>query len=1780
VGEELRDRALGEFQLVELLGEGAFGSVYRAHQAKLARDAVIKILRPEISASAGAVDRFLQEARLASRLDHPFAAHVYAFGAEPDGVLWIAMELVRGTPLDRVLEHGALPLERAAPFLRRLCEVVQTAHDQGIVHRDLKPSNVMVISRAGSVFPKLIDLGIAMDQAQVGLDGGDGKRGAVGTPFYMAPEQWVNASRAGPPADIYALGAITYEVLTGKPPFDGESVLAVAIKHAKSAPPALPDGFPAPLSAAIARAMAKRAAQRFASALELGNAIVEASGAGADDVPIPALPEAIRAQVMLRAPQPIAETTAVLDAARNPHQALLGLRQATRAIAQYVGVVALACRTRSGAGRRSDPEAVHELLGALRRGRLEPDAWWRLARELCRAFASIPDAHPIPELVGVFFADGAARATAMEAVLAAAGDVDLGAANAERVRAALADALPRLATALAELAFLDDYQLVVPGANGANGGSVWMGVRRPQRTELALEGTLVAGQPLLAGGDGRPVVALWPLAQVAAPSPGAAPELFLLDGAGRAGASLVAPPHGFERHDDDVWDWLGERLGAIDAGDAGARVEETSPYRGLSTFQERDADAFLGREPEVESFVNRLRTTPLIAVVGPSGVGKSSFVRAGVLPALGRGAPVRTVTVRPGAAPLAALAVQLRAVGLEADAAALAADPAGAGEAVRAWAAHAARDVVIVVDQLEELFTLCRDPHERAAYGRVLAGCARAADDPVRVIATVRDDFLVRASTLPAIGDRLAASLQLLATPVPDALRRILVEPARRAGYTFEDDALLAEMIEDVIERPGALALLSFTAFQLWELRDRHFRRLPRKAYQALGGVGGALGRHAEQTLTAMSLEQQRLTRVAFRSLVTAEGTRAVLARDDLQTALAGAASGAGVAQRTIEALVEARLLVVSEGERGEQRVEIAHEALLGAWPRLLDWRREDADGVRFRDQLRASAKQWDERGRPAGLLWRGDALLEYQLWRQRFPDALAAVDEAFARASEAEASRSRRVRRVIVGVIVVAMAIVSVVLLRLNRRATIAAADSRERLRTSLVERGRRALLDENPAEAAVYLGEAYAHGADTVALRYLLGRAATLTGAFDREIETGKPVAPRALALAGNDTIVAGVGNAIVTWDAATGTERGRVATPVPVTEIVVDDAGVRGVAIPASADGKGALLFAVAGGAPVVVSADLLAQQPRFSRDGTRFVLLSQPTSTITVWDAQTAARVAIVTMKQPISTAALSAAGDKIAGVTADRHIRVWDVASGAEVAAQPLDEPPGGPVFVSPTQVLTWEATGRCAAVIWDMGGGNAPPIVMAGHRQTILTADVSRDGTRVVTGSRDRTVKVWDAATGRLVVDLEGHRGLIQAVAFDGSGTRVLSLSADRTARVWDASTGTELAVMAQPDMRQAVIARDARHVVTASGARLAVWPVRRAELVHSLADAETIPISAAFSPDQKWIATEDRRQIVRLWNRADGALVRTHAEHDLGEESLARWGGNLRLQRKLVAIDPASTRVAAPVGNTVAIWDLATGAAVGTLEGHTELVTSARFAPDGAHLVTAAQDGAVIVWDARTRAAIATLRGDGDPEDPKPLWDAEVSPDGELVLAAGAAGGYLWRWRTGELVRRLEVEDDLQSAGFSASGDRVAGGGASGRLRVWSVASGEVVSTLDTGSRNLRAVRFVGDALLVTTGGDGLTRVWDVAGQVELARFGLGGLGSEGGGIERWVEVAPDGSALAASGADRITRVWRLAMETRPPAEVAAWVRCRVPLELVDERIVPRATPPPGCQR
>ncbi len=479
-----------------------------------------------------------------------------------------------------------------------------------------------------------------------------------------------------------------------------------------------------------------------------------------------------------------------------------------------------------------------------------------------------------------------------------------------------------------------------------------------------------------------------------------------------------------------------------------AADEHATPFPGLVAFQESEADRFFGRTRETLHVLAQLREHPLLGVIGPSGVGKSSFVRAGVVPALrSSGERWEAIVLRPGRQPLHSMATILQPLTttqlsihdkmIEHDemVARLRHEPGYLGAVLRSRAGQRHTKILLFVDQLEELYTLVPDAAERQAFIACLAGVADDAATPLRVLVSLRSDFLDRVGEDRRFADELARGLVLLQPLGRDALREALETPIAQLGHSFENPEIVGEMVEALASTPGALPLLQFAGAKLWEARDRRRKLVTVESYRALGGIIGVLAQHADEVVHALPAPRQRLARNLFQRLVTAEGTRAIVELAEL----ADLAPDPNEVRTLVDQLVAARLLVVqSRGTSEGATVELVHESLLTRWPLLRRWLDEGRDDLAFREQLRAAARQWDARGRQRGLLWTGEAMEEARLWRARHQDRLPPKEAAYLQAVFLAATRAQRLRRGLVSATIAALVAViaggSVALVRIQR--------------------------------------------------------------------------------------------------------------------------------------------------------------------------------------------------------------------------------------------------------------------------------------------------------------------------------------------------------------------------------------------------------------------------------------------------------------------------------------------------------------------------------------------------------------------------------------------------------------------------------------------------------------------------------------------------------------------------------------------------------------------------
>jgi hypothetical protein len=275
----------------------------------------------------------------------------------------------------------------------------------------------------------------------------------------------------------------------------------------------------------------------------------------------------------------------------------------------------------------------------------------------------------------------------------------------------------------------------------------------------------------------------------------------------------------------------------------------------------------------------------------------------------------------------------------------------------------------------------------------------------------MRSDFLDRVGEDPLFLEELSRGLVFLSAPDRQGLREAIVAPLEMVGYELESDNMLDHMLDELEGTPGALPLLQFTAAKLWDLRDRERKALTVASYEQIGGMTGALATHADEVVRNMNANAQRLTQKVFRQLVTPDRTRAIVELSELYQLSTDRAE----ITRVIDLLVAARLLVVqTRADAGGGSVEIVHESLLDRWPMLRRWLDEDQEDAAYLQDLAAAAKQWDAKGRPAGLLWSGDAMLEARRWYTSRPRVLPPREQAFIDAVLAHARSAIRTRRIL----------------------------------------------------------------------------------------------------------------------------------------------------------------------------------------------------------------------------------------------------------------------------------------------------------------------------------------------------------------------------------------------------------------------------------------------------------------------------------------------------------------------------------------------------------------------------------------------------------------------------------------------------------------------------------------------------------------------------------------------------------------------------------------------
>ncbi len=1188
------------------------------------------------------------------------------------------------------------------------------------------------------------------------------------------------------------------------------------------------------------------------------------------------------------------------------------------------------------------------------------------------------------------------------------------------------------------------------------------------------------------------------------------------------------------------------------------------PFKGMQYFDEADADLFFGRERLTAKLVGRLRRAPspaeaaegwgggrfLAVVVGASGSGKSSIVRAGVVPALKRGEPLADGTrppkgsarwdihiMTPTAHPLQALAATLTCESEAGPASAaltdaLAREPRALYLYTRQRSAHNQRfggnggsqsgdssRLVLVVDQFEELFTLCHDDFEREAFiDNLLTALTPAPMETVEngeggltLILTLRADFYGHLAQYPELRDAVAKQQEYIGPMSADELRRAIEEPARRSGWEFEP-GLVDLILRDVGDEPGALPLLSHALLETW--KRRRGRKLTLKGYGESGGVRGAIAQTAENVYQGLSSERQAIARNIFLRLTElGEGIQDTRRRAALSELVPPGGDSHSV-REVLRLLTDARLITMGDdaasrtghgsrlGANGGDAashgtVEVAHEALIREWQRLREWLNQDREGLRLHRQLTEAAQEWELLDRDPGALYRGAHLAQANEWnlanqepqgpaRDLGAGRINELERAFLEASNALAEREQA---------------------------------EREAQRQRELEAARK--LVETQGRAAVQLRR----------------RAVLLTGAFMLAIvlagialffgEQAGSNARSAQANAGAAEKAKGEADA---QRLAAESERrmavSRELAAVAISNLDVDPQRSLLLALQAvsetysvdktwTVEAENALHQAVQA-ARVSLSFSghkEPIQSAVFSPDGKH--VASSGYDATRVWDAFTGQQLLTLPGIWPFLTnittsAAFSPDGLRLATLDASDTltllVRTWDSTSGKLQSTTSLSVTPEETSSNAFSRDLSRVATGQTdgTAKLWDMKTGQLI-LTLSGHNGAVLSVAFSSDGKHLATGGGDKIIKIWDVATGKELRTLNPNTNsnslcYVNGVAFSPDGSHLAAALGDGTARVWDIATGKELFTLSghTNSVGPITFSPDGTRLATGSAdQRAIVWDASNGRELFAFVGHNNFVNSVAFSPDGQHLVTASEDGTAKDWDLSPG-----------GEAFQVTTGPILAF-----APSPDGRRFATShPDNTVKVWDTATGELILTLMGHSAPVRGLAFNRDGSQLVTGSSDMTAKLWNVSTAPF-------GSAQD-------KLNPSTGSGQATGLATGKA-------LLTFVGHTKGINGVAYSPSGTRIATAGADGTARVWDTATGKEVLTLGGFTYSINNVSFSPDGTrLATASSDSLVRVWDVSTGKLLAY-------QRGHASAVWdVQFSPDGKRLVSAGQDGTARV------------------------------------------
>ena len=1144
-------------------------------------------------------------------------------------------------------------------------------------------------------------------------------------------------------------------------------------------------------------------------------------------------------------------------------------------------------------------------------------------------------------------------------------------------------------------------------------------------------------------------------------------------------------------------------------------LEPENPYKGLRPFDEADAIDYFGREQLVKSLLDHLAGTDMLArflaVVGPSGSGKSSLVNAGLLPAIREGylpgsSHWYIAKMTPGGDPLQKLEEALLriAAGRPADLTAnLRTDEHGLTRIVDQLLPDDDTHLLLVVDQFEEVFGPEIDEKARAHLLNLLYTAVAAREGCFHLIITLRADFYDRPFLYPGFGDLVRWCTEIVMPLSSTDLVRVIVRPAERLGLEVEEE-LVTAIVADVNEQPGALPLLQYALTELFERHESNTLTL--RAYRETGGVLGALARRADELFTSLDPAGEEAARQMFMRLVAVDGTAEDTRRRARWAELKGLhRHGPAAMQTLVDRFGRFRLLTFDrDPQTREPTVEVAHEALIREWERLHQWLNEYRADLLVQRRLSAAMDEWKQSGRDSSYLARGARLAEFETLVARKSLALNEDERAFVKVSGALRRRSSLIVRA-VGVVLLLFSLLALTL-------ALAAFDGQQRAgEAASIARSRElavtGLTNVEDTDLALLLSLQALRAANTYEARNSL-LSAIEAHPFVEHYLVSDATQIRAVAYSPDGRWIAAAAQdgRLLLWD----------ADGQPLSAV---DAG--------HADWINGLAFSQDGTQLATASRDDTVRLWAFGEDGTLTL-----THTLTIGS-------------EGVWAVAFSPDGGQIVAGGMNGLITLWNTQSG-----QPIDR-----TLIAHTDIvfgLAYSPDGRVLASasaddtvqLWNMRTREPEGPALEQHHNWVMSVAFSPDGHLLASGDADGVIYLWnveDPGAGRPLGTLSGHNGAVRGLAFSPDGTHLTSAGEDGLLREWDTTSGREIARLTghRGPVWSLAYSPDGQAIVSGGvSGEVILWhaearPVLGTPLPQTEA-LSAVEASLAISPDGRRLVMAETSaegdNTIQIWNLADEQRLQLITTGDAPTD---------------VAFSQAQNMLAVAFADAVVrVWHVTDDAAtlddpIAELTDPGRAVFSVAFSPDGRLLAGGLEDGRLILWDTTTWlpvvAPLAVQQG--------AIFGLAFSPDGQfLASASGDTTVVVW-----DVARRRPVgdpltghQDGVERVAFSPDGRLLASAGRDGLVLLWDVTTRQLVTTLSGHTDYVNGLAFSPDGrLLASADEDGAVRLWDVAAGRPLGGVLSGHVAPVGD-----LAFAPSGTRLASVGLDGTVIVWDVSLE------------------------------------